>query len=95
LSESGTLHLSCSTLYHAASAADAFPLPSLLPFLPQLENALTAMFQIAKTTTGPPRPTNASAAALSFLDCCLRVDPHDRPSASQLLQHPWIVAGKG
>lgn len=65
------------------------PLPT--PAHPtQLENALTAMFQIAKSSTGPPRPANASPSALDFLDCCLRVDPLGRPSAAQLLQHPWL-----
>lgn len=49
------------------------------------------MFTIAKATDGPPRPANLSPAAASFLDACLRVDPKTRPTASELLQHPWVA----
>jgi serine/threonine protein kinase len=50
------------------------------------------MFQIVKSTSGPPRPKTASPLGLDFLDKCFAYDPKDRPSATQLLQHPWVAA---
>lgn len=32
-----------------------------------------------------------SEGALDFLECCLHRKPTERPSAAQLLQHPWIT----
>ncbi len=49
------------------------------------------MFQIAKNAEGPPRPAFASPLARDFLDCCLRYDPHARPSAGDLLRHPFVT----
>eukprot|EP00873_Tetraselmis_striata_P023812 jgi/Tetstr1/444076/TSEL_003316.t1 len=51
----------------------------------------SAMFQIAKTTTGPPIPDCVSAVARDFLGLCFRVDPAQRPTASELLQHPFVA----
>lgn len=28
--------------------------------------------------------------ALAFIARCLTLDPHQRPSAAQLLRHPWL-----
>ena len=30
------------------------------------------------------------AEDLNFLLCCMKVDPRDRPSARELLQHEWL-----
>ena len=48
-------------------------------------------FFIAKTTTGPPLPEKASENARDFLRSCFLVDPKARPTASQLLQHPFVA----
>lgn len=54
------------------------------------DNHWTAMFQIAKTATGPPLPDNVSSVARDFLALCFAIDPHSRPTASELLQHPFV-----
>jgi serine/threonine protein kinase len=39
---------------------------------PDIDNQLTAMFQIAQNEAGPPRPPACSELALDFLDQCLK-----------------------
>lgn len=43
-------------------------------------------------TPGNVQPTvsQASPMALDFLDQCLRVDIKLRPTATELLKHPWV-----
>jgi len=49
--------------------------------------ALKARYQ------GPPElPPGASAACVDFVHSVLQPDPHKRPSALQLLRHPWLAA---
>eukprot|EP00759_Apiculatamorpha_spiralis_P026141 PhF_6_TR29270/c2_g2_i2/m.42881 len=36
-------------------------------------------------------PVDYPAEAKDFVRQCLRVNPHDRPTAQQLLQHPWLA----
>ena len=39
----------------------------------------------------PPYPINyISDEAVNFLDCCLEFDQEKRPSAEQLLDHPFV-----
>ena len=33
------------------------------------------------------------AAAASFIERCLTLEPDDRPSAAELLRHPWLLSG--
>jgi serine/threonine protein kinase len=41
--------------------------------------------------TKPPYPTNyISDEAFNFLDSCLEFDQEKRPSAEQLLDHPFV-----
>jgi serine/threonine protein kinase len=48
-----------------------------------------ALFQIGQGVP-PPIPTYLSKDARSFISQCVRVDPSDRPSASELLDHPFV-----
>lgn len=92
------LHLACSkevclarVSTHAAGlcgTAGKHPWPHLGG--PQC-NQLAAMFAIAKTAEGPPRPTNVSASALDFLNRCLAQEPRERPTATELLRHPFVA----
>ncbi|KAG2486893.1 hypothetical protein HYH03_014487 [Edaphochlamys debaryana] len=58
---------------------------------PHLDNQWTAMFTIAKTEEGPPRPKGISEEAARFLDKCLQFDPAKRPTAAELLQDPFVA----
>lgn len=56
--------------------------------------ALAAMFQLANTRAAPPVPddVNLSPAADDFLNKrCFASNPHDRPTATELLRHPFIL----
>jgi serine/threonine protein kinase len=62
---------------------------------PGIDNQLTAMFQIVQRKEGPPRPTTGcSNLALDFLDCCLKYDAAERPTISELLQHPFVAPAR-
>ncbi|PNW70648.1 hypothetical protein CHLRE_17g728700v5 [Chlamydomonas reinhardtii] len=58
---------------------------------PHLDNQWTAMFTIAKTEEGPPRPKGIGEEAKRFLDKCLQFDPAKRPTAAELLQDPFVA----
>lgn len=60
---------------------------------PELDNHWSAMFQIAKNVDGPPRPEHITDLARDFLDKCLEYDPKQRPTAAELLHHPFVAAG--
>ncbi|CAI5993529.1 unnamed protein product [Closterium sp. NIES-65] len=57
---------------------------------PGMDNTWSAIFHIAKTTTGPPIPEGVSAEASDFLTACFQLDPNQRPSASDLLTLPFV-----
>ncbi|KAJ4796267.1 Mitogen-activated protein kinase kinase kinase 1 [Rhynchospora pubera] len=48
-----------------------------------------ALFQIGQGVP-PPIPTHLSKDARSFISQCVKVDAFDRPSASELLDHPFV-----
>ncbi|KAL0377748.1 UNVERIFIED_CONTAM: Mitogen-activated protein kinase kinase kinase [Sesamum radiatum] len=47
-----------------------------------------ALFKVLKET--PPIPETLSAEGKDFLQCCFRRNPADRPTASKLLDHPFM-----
>ncbi|XP_031373373.1 mitogen-activated protein kinase kinase kinase 5-like isoform X2 [Punica granatum] len=47
-----------------------------------------AMFKVLNRS--PPIPKNLSAQGKDFLQCCFRRNPAERPSAVELLQHPFL-----
>ena len=51
---------------------------------------MAAMFRIV-TDDCPPLPTGISENLKNFLLKCFIKDPSKRPSAKELLQHPWIT----
>ncbi|CAI5473879.1 unnamed protein product [Closterium sp. Yama58-4] len=57
---------------------------------PGMDNTWSAIFHIAKTTTGPPTPEESSPEGRDFLAACFQLDPALRPSAAELLQHPFV-----
>jgi len=57
---------------------------------PALDNHWSAMFAIAKAKEGPPIPDNLSPTCRDFLQCCLQVDARKRPTATEMLQHPFV-----
>ncbi|RCI01969.1 hypothetical protein CU098_009991, partial [Rhizopus stolonifer] len=51
--------------------------------------AMTAMFKIVEEEC-PPIPDNISSELGNFLELCFKKNPSERPSAQELLRHPWI-----
>ena len=58
---------------------------------PEYQNQLSALYAIAKATGGPPLPPNISETCKTFLNTCFASNPAERPSASELLQHPFVA----
>ncbi|CUG90027.1 protein kinase, putative [Bodo saltans] len=65
---------------------------------PEWSNPVTAIFNIASATFGPSleklRQVEVSEELLDFLNQTFLLDPHRRPTASQLLMHPFITQKK-
>eukprot|EP00245_Coleochaete_scutata_P000241 TRINITY_DN1027_c0_g3_i1.p1 TRINITY_DN1027_c0_g3~~TRINITY_DN1027_c0_g3_i1.p1 ORF type:complete len:566 (-),score=103.26 TRINITY_DN1027_c0_g3_i1:1172-2767(-) len=58
---------------------------------PQLEqNMWVAIFHIIKAQSGPPIPDHISEIGQKFLKMCFQFDPRDRPTADELLRHPFV-----
>ena len=56
------------------------------------ENPLKAMYKIA--TNGTPKlkePKKLSNECRDFIACCLEVDVAKRPTATEMLQHPFLT----
>lgn len=55
---------------------------------------VAAMFKIGKSKSAPPIPedtlTLISQSGKDFLDSCFEVNPEERPTADQLLRHPFL-----
>ncbi|KAF8779933.1 hypothetical protein HU200_002203 [Digitaria exilis] len=54
------------------------------------ENWVSAFYQIGRGQL-PPVPSSLPPVAREFIQECLRVNPDDRPSADQLLEHPFVA----
>ena len=50
---------------------------------------MQALFRIGKGEP-PPVPNSLSSDAQDFILKCLQVNPSDRPTAGQLLDHPFV-----
>jgi mitogen-activated protein kinase kinase kinase len=51
------------------------------------------MFHIGIATQHPPlpEPGQLSDLGIDFIEQCLTLEAHRRPTATELLQHPWLV----
>lgn len=51
------------------------------------------MFHIGIATQHPPlpEPGQLSELGVDFIEQCLTLDPVGRPTASELLHHPWLA----
>lgn len=49
------------------------------------------MYHLGVANALPPLPQNADDCLKNFLSCCFRQDPAQRPTAKQLLAHPWLA----
>jgi hypothetical protein len=61
---------------------------------PAWPNAAHAIYNLCVTSDPPPLPDELSREAHHFLTACFEREPRYRPSASELLDHPF-VAGSG
>lgn len=50
---------------------------------------MQALFMIGKGEP-PPVPDSLSTDARDFILKCIQVNPNDRPTAAQLLDHPFV-----
>jgi mitogen-activated protein kinase kinase kinase len=52
------------------------------------------MFHIGIATQHPPlpEPGQLSELGIDFIESCLCLDFTERPTASELLQHPWLAS---
>eukprot|EP00898_Chlorokybus_atmophyticus_P008660 jgi/Chlat1/8796/Chrsp90S00886 len=57
----------------------------------QYESQVAALFRIAQDTEPPPFPEYLSAEGKDFLLKCFNRIPKDRPTATELLRHPFIT----
>lgn len=55
-----------------------------------LTKSIREVFEFITSGKIPPYPKNISANCKDFLDKTLRVNPHERPSIDELLQHPFF-----
>jgi len=51
------------------------------------------MFHIGIATQHPPLPNanEMSEIGIDFLQACVTLDPTERPSATELIEHPWLA----
>ncbi|GJJ09563.1 hypothetical protein Clacol_003786 [Clathrus columnatus] len=58
-----------------------------------LDNEWAIMFHIGVATQHPPlpEPDQLSELGINFIKQCLTIDPMRRPTAVELMSHPWMV----
>ncbi|CAE7226656.1 unnamed protein product [Rhizoctonia solani] len=59
-----------------------------------LDNEWAIMFHIGQAKTAPPLPTpdQLSHLGINFIEQCLVINARVRPTATELLSHPWLVS---
>jgi len=66
--------------------ADYLPLTSMDQYYASMDNIMTLPNQLEDILENQ----NSSSALFEFMRDCLRVNPRDRPTATELLQYPWF-----
>lgn len=68
-------------------------LTHLLHKFSSLIHARAIMFHIGIATQHPPLPDRSqmSDIGIDFIEQCVTLDPTERPSAVDLIQHPWLL----
>lgn len=56
----------------------------------KFDSQISLLYYVAHLETLPPLPGELSGEARSFVAACLEIDPALRPSAMELLQHPFV-----
>lgn len=58
-----------------------------------IANSRAIMFHIGIATQAPPLPSpnELSPLGIDFIDRCLTLDPKERPTATELMEHEWIA----
>mmetsp|Transcript_11568 Transcript_11568/g.30975 ORF Transcript_11568/g.30975 Transcript_11568/m.30975 type:complete len:115 (-) Transcript_11568:846-1190(-) len=64
------------------------------PWAGEYTNEFALMYNIASSTRLPDVPDYLSAECKSFLQLCFQRDAKARPSADELLSHPFLSASK-
>ena len=59
----------------------------------QLSNVFASMYKIAHSEETPALPAAFSESLKNLLRCCFMRQPAERPSASALLQQPFLAGG--
>jgi len=60
-------------------------------FLMLVFHQVAAIFKIGNSRDMPEIPDHLSSDAKNFIQLCLQRDPSARPTAHQLLEHPFIL----
>lgn len=55
-----------------------------------IKDQVAGLWTIGNAKEHPPFPTNIESELKSFLESCLMINPDDRLSASELLEHPFL-----
>eukprot|EP01024_Parvocaulis_polyphysoides_P017684 TRINITY_DN17810_c0_g1_i3.p1 TRINITY_DN17810_c0_g1~~TRINITY_DN17810_c0_g1_i3.p1 ORF type:complete len:720 (-),score=73.52 TRINITY_DN17810_c0_g1_i3:375-2474(-) len=61
------------------------------PWQRDFSNRFIAVNILSQKKSGPPIPENLSYQCKDFLNQCFRMNPRDRPTADQLLNHPFLI----
>ncbi|KZV37965.1 hypothetical protein F511_28590 [Dorcoceras hygrometricum] len=61
------------------------------PWSQQYKEEAAALFYVGTTKSHPPIPEHLSPEAKAFLLKCLQKEPDFRPTASELLKHPFVT----
>ncbi|CAM9694692.1 unnamed protein product, partial [Phaeothamnion confervicola] len=64
------------------------------PPFSEFDSLVAALFHIATSKEAPEPPAHLSPLAKDFLRQCMHPEPEMRPSARELLRHPFVAAGQ-